>query len=394
MARRFGPTVPFFLSRLGLALMGCLSALAYDGGAAASPEPPRFFYRVHADVTFDGKPYTIDKWVACNAKGFYSPSRGDHWGYQVSVGSLGVHTAGGGALFIKTPDLCRLAWSQEKALEAGDPNSSPLSDVAAPSDHLPEFYWVNDADNPTEAEAYLSDAYFQRPDRRLTIDRLDVGSVSLEIPHGVEIVDFGEKLPDPYDHCELLRPYAAHYPRKDIVCLSAFAAYPYSEEEWRLSPGLTGLLETAPKDRPTPITRELWRASGVSAATTLNELNRLTTWEAGKYVQLSYHSGVGLPRLEDTSSGRCESMLIAVPADICRGMRLFDEVRPVTCKDAVCEIPTGEKGVFFFRDYHRPYPDSSIDVMGERIPLPTGAFAGWYDPTTRTVWWVTDQLGL
>ncbi len=384
----------------GLALYGWFAVPVIEETVVAlegPPEPPRFFYRVKADVIFDGSPYTIDEWIACNTKTFYSPSSGEHWGYYRSVQAVGVRTADGGALFVRTPDLCRPIWARHKALEAGEPDTPPLSEVGAPANHLPEFFWFDDADSPTQVEAYLSEIYYMRPDRRLTIEDVAFGSAALEPPAGVEVVDFGTKIPDPFDPCELIRPYAINYPlevRAKHLCFGGYGAFPYVEEEWQLSPGLVAFVEEAPDDRLTPVTLEFWREHGVKSETIIEHLDRPSLYDIDGQLGTAYRSGFGIPRLEETEAGNCASMLAPVSGDTCRNLRRFDMVLPILCEDTRCTLIEGEPGVYFFRYYPRPFPPKVLDVRGQDIPLPYGEAAGWYDPSTRTFWWVIVTIDL
>ncbi len=394
MAGRRGRIALLSLGLLVLAVAGWIGARVFSAGPL---EPPRFFYRVKADVTFDGKPYTIDDWVACNTKSFYSPSRGKHWGYQLSVENVGVRTADGGALFIKTPDLCRPAWARHKALEAGEPNTPPLSDVSAPPNHLPEFFWFDDADKPTLVEAYLSDVYYQRPDRRLTINALAIGSVSREPPAGVEVVDFGKKIPNPHNPCELARPYAVDYPtevKANATCFEAYGAFPYAEDEWRLSPELVAFAEKASPNRLTPMPIEYFREHHVDPALTPKQLNRPSMLDLQELLETGYRNGFGIPHLEETIRGHCKSMLAPVSDQTCRNLRLFDKVLPIVCEDRNCRLIEDEPGVYFMKTYPRPFPDKVLDIRGQEIPLPGGESAGWYDPSTKIFWWVAETIDL
>jgi hypothetical protein len=105
-----------------------------------------------------------------------------------------------------------------------------------------------------------------------------------------------------------------------------------------------------------------------------------------------YKAGLGIPPFEETVDGRCPGLLREGGTATCRRYAVLDEMLPIDCGGTQCRLIEDAPGVFFLRPYQRPFPDRVVNVGGTEIPLANGEYAGWYDPSTRTLWWVAARI--
>ncbi len=133
---------------------------------------PWRYYEVTIDFSAEGENYSLSGTFVCEPRhvGLYSDvvyfRHGDRMAQRLPSG---------GALVFGAPDIC----TDHDRWELG-PEGFLVPIVEFDPDFLPLIYWLDDADNPSRAEIYVSRAYHENSRRRLTVHSVRV----LGVPEG------------------------------------------------------------------------------------------------------------------------------------------------------------------------------------------------------------------
>lgn len=133
---------------------------------------PDFLAKVTVDIEVDGEPVLIERIVECRT--FEVPA-GDLFQrlwrraptrYFPVVRGMGARLKSGGAIMMYTPYLC------DHQVEGTWPFRT-IKVTPNPPGALTMMAWTKDADDPEELEIYASQAYFDHPDARVKINRIE-----------------------------------------------------------------------------------------------------------------------------------------------------------------------------------------------------------------------------
>ena len=359
---------------------------------------PNFHFRVHAEVEFDGEPITFDEIVAC--RGFsIGPKRNPYRGYTLSADGLGRRLADGGALFMRMPRVCSYANRQVRKLKEGDGSGKRLEEVQVPHNHLPYFFWIDDADSPTVAEGYVSEVYFEQPYARMRIKYLEVGPFSWGVPDGRRLLDDSVDSQHPLSIFTLRKqPRFRDDPRLDIDW-AGYVVFPIREKEWQRSPTFAKALHGyKPEDG-------LYSVPAAVRDTGLPELIReeyaagLSSITAAKRSQMLARSGFGLARYNgkasagDDAEGSGDGLLLDhIDEEFHLALRRVEEVVPMDCVGGHCEVLEGRRGYYRFQlgQTDTRNPMNTVVFKGAEIKVTSEADL-LYDPATRMLWLVSKE---
>src|ERR1051325_8639670 len=138
-------------------------------------EARRDYFRISGEVEFDGQQVSYDEIVQVRTDiGTISTmglKKGDN---RIYMSRLWVTRLlkDSSALIMEIPAAWGLFGDLERPDNRPDPSWTPeyiQGNMRPPPVILPEFYWANRATNPSFVEAYVSEAYYARPDARLKI---------------------------------------------------------------------------------------------------------------------------------------------------------------------------------------------------------------------------------
>ena len=365
---------------------------AEDGGG------PTFYFRVYAEVEFDGEPVVFDEILACRGFTFQRAGAPPNRGYKLSAQGLGRRLQDGGGLFMSAPWPCGYVNRYLSKLKRGDKGGKPLEEIRAPENHLPYFFWADNADEPTVMEGYVSEIYFEQPYARLKVKGVSIGPFGWEVPSGRRLVDDYVDDQDPLN-IFTLRQHPRFRGDSRLVNWFGRGLFPIHEEEWRTSPTLVAALDgIRPQDGlysvPAAI-REAgypeieWPASsaGFSSKTSANRHQALI------------RPGNGLPRyggeisLGTGAENPGHDMFVTtIRSDVFFALRRVEEVVPMDCVGNRCEVLEGRRGYYRFQLRRSGVPDPVDTIVYQGVEIGVEYGAGlFYDPKTRVLWLVADE---
>ena len=339
---------------------------------------PVFYFRVHADLVFDGEPVVIDGWVACRGRIVKYPGE-QQWrtNYQLSAQYIGARLKPGGSINMGIPGSTGLCY--------GAVNGSPVrgewsvSGYRIPSQVLPAFYWADNADRPTRGEIYVSEDYYTQPSARLEIKSFRIGDFAKSLPEHALLFDHLGSMPRATGalasaNGRILADSGEHYFKGAVMRKVPF-------EDWRDIPEIIAFTERLGERR------EIVALHGdaFSAAWPLRRLPTGTT---------SYRLGlIGVPRRH----GEGSALIFVAPVKASAILAGVDSVTPMACLAGwatplsdrtgywpICAFPlsdqSGVKGVYY---------------EGQRFASPQGISIDLvlYDPNERVLI-IFDTIGV
>ena len=358
--------------------------LGHAPRAERKMDPP-FFFRVFAEVEFDGEPVVFDEILKCGGP---------------LAGGLGQRLRDGGALFMSAPQACSTAkrllrWSKE-----GREGGRRLEEIQIPKNYLPFFFWADNADNPKVMEGYVSEIYFEQPYARLEIKDIAIGPFTWQVPVGRQVLDDVLYDQDPLNAFTLLYRPRFRGDHRRAVNWAGHALFPIHEKEWRTSPTLVAALESIkPQDGLYTLPKAL-SAAGLPEITREGFPAGLSSISAANRLQSVIRNGLGLPRYggdihigtgaDDPGHGILGGPLL--DKDLYFALRRVEEVVPMDCVDDRCEVLEGRRGYYRFQPLPVDAPDQIDTVVYEGIEISVEYGQGvFYDPKTRTLWWIAKQ---
>ena len=128
------------------------------------------YYEVTISFSAEGEDFELTGTFVCEPYliGYYS----SQVRYSRRGGRLAQRLPSGGALVFGAPDLCGDSYGWERSDEG-----HLIPTVGLHAGFVPLVYWIDDADDPSLAEIYVSEVYYRGPSPRLTIHEIRVRGV-------------------------------------------------------------------------------------------------------------------------------------------------------------------------------------------------------------------------
>ena len=205
------------------------------GQQAQDDEHPTFYFRVYADVAFDGEPVVFDEILACRGFGFQILGEAPNRGYKLSASGLGRRLSDGGGLFMSAPSPCGFVNRYINQYRKGHERGRPLEKIEAPDNYLPYFFWADNAESPTVMEGYIWEIYYDQPYARLKVNEVKTGPFSDRVPKGRTLLDDEVVDQNPLN-IFTLRKQTRFRGDPRLVDWRGHALFPIREDEWRTSP--------------------------------------------------------------------------------------------------------------------------------------------------------------
>ena len=366
-------------------------------GQAEDQSDPTFYFRVYADVAFDGEPVVFDEILACRGVASKSASGVRNRGYTLTASGMGRRLANGGGLFMRTPSPCFFVNRYINQYRRGHERGRPLAEIEAPDNYLPYFYWADDVDAPTVMEGYVSEIYYDQPYARLKINEIKIGPFTEQIPEGRRELGDDADSADPADTISLRRHARFGRGHDQGINWYGHALFPIQEDEWRTSPTLVAAFDRIrPEDGLHNIPQEI-RRTGLSEISRDGYPAKLSSKGAANRLGMLIGSGKGLPRYRgELSVGTGaevpgHGLLDNIFPDLFFAMRRMEEVVPMDCVGNRCIVLEGRHGYYRFQ-LKRPGPNpiDTVVYRGVEIRVEYG-WGHFYDPKTRTLWLVSHE---
>ena len=364
------------------------------GQQAQDDEHPTFYFRVYADVAFDGEPVVFDEILACRGFGFQILGEAPNRGYKLSASGLGRRLSDGGGLFMSAPSPCGFVNRYINQYRRGHERGRPLEEIEAPDNYLPYFFWADDADSPTVMEGYISEIYYDQPYARLKVNEVRIGPFTDRVPKGRTLLDDEVADQDPLN-IFTLREQTRFRGDARLVGWRGHALFPIREEEWQTSPTLVAALDDIqPEDGLYNVPMAIQR-SGLPEITRDGYLTGLSSKIAANRHQMLIASGGGLPRYGgDLSVGTGAEVpghglfVTAIHPDLFFALRRVEEIIPMDCVEKRCMVLEDRRGYYRFR-LTRGGPDPIDTIVYQGIEIGVWFGSGLiYDPKTKTLWLV------
>jgi hypothetical protein len=139
---------------------------------------PSFFVQLTIDLVVNGESVRIERKVECKTykiggRDLSQFGTRPQTHYAPSIGALGTRLGDGSAVMMWTPYRC---WQEE--YQDSDGETRLRARPNAP-DYLPLIAWTPDADDPRVLEVYPFASYFERPDARIQVKKIEVTDLSV-----------------------------------------------------------------------------------------------------------------------------------------------------------------------------------------------------------------------
>ena len=366
-------------------------------GQAEDQSDPTFYFRVYADVAFDGEPVVFDEILACRGFGFQILGEAPNRGYKLSARGLGRRLSDGGALFMRAPSPCGFVNRYINQYRKGHERGRPLEEIEAPDNYLPYFFWADDADSPTVMEGYISEIYYDQPYARLKVNEVKIGPFTDRVPKDRTLLDDEVVDQDPLN-IFTLREQTRFRGDPRLVSWVGQALFPIQEDEWRTSPTLVAALDNIrPEDGLYDVPKEL-RETGMGEIQWPASSAGLSSRIAANRHQMLIRPGNGLPRYGgELSVGTGAEVpghglfVTAIHPDLFFALRRVEEVVPMDCVDNGCVVLEDRRGYYRFKPMRR----GSIRVdtvvyqgVGISVEYELGMV---YDPKTKVLWLISQE---
>jgi hypothetical protein len=140
-------------------------------------QPKYHYYDAVASLTVEGEPVEVRGTIECT-RHFDTTSSGKLWipvlfipptnthDYESSANAIGKRLTSGAGILVIPQNLCEYGWPKDDRI-----HKDRFAKVNQ-SGFLPYVFWLDDADNPTRIEAYVSEAYYAGPSPRVVFHSL------------------------------------------------------------------------------------------------------------------------------------------------------------------------------------------------------------------------------
>ena len=389
VAGLFGIVVGLLAGGWGFLLTGWAPFLVEDvfgrsPGAEGKTDPPLFF-RVFAQVEFDGEPVIFDEILRCDGP---------------SADGLGRRLRDGGALFMSAPQPCNTAKRLLRKMKQGRKGGRRLEEIQIPKNYLPYFFWADNADNPKVMEGYVSEIYFKQPYTRLKIKNVDIGPFTWRVPDGRQVLDDALYDQDPLNIFTLRYHPRFRGDHRRAINWTGHALFPIREDEWRTSPTLVAALEGIGPEHGLYNVPEAVREAGMTDISWQASSEGRSSMSAANRLQSMIRKGVGLPRYggdihigigaDDPGHGVLGGPMI--DKKLFFALRRVEEVVPMDCVGNRCEVLEDRRGYYRFKPDPVGAPDQVDTIVYQGVEIGVEYGAGlFYDPKTRVLWLVADE---
>ena len=339
---------------------------------------PEFYFRVQADLVFDGEPAAIDGWLTCRGRFTKIPGN-QHWrlGYHISAQYVGTRLRSGGAVYMGLPgtiSLCGLAVSGNPAREAWN-----VSGERIPDEVLPVFFWIDDADLPTKGEIYVSEDYYTRPGARLEIKSFRIGGFTKTLPEGALLFDF--RAPPPQTTGALANSDRLIGVEEPGRYFGGVVMRKIPFDEWREIPEIVTFVETLGGRKEVVVLD----ADAFNAAW---PLRRLPTGSSSIHLVT-----VGVPRRNAEGA----ALIGRSPNDVMVILKVLDNVTPMACEAGWATQLQDRSGYWPICafPYSQKWGVKGVSYQGQRFESPPGLGMDLvlYDPAENALI-IFDDVGL
>ena len=367
-------------------------------GQAEDQSDPTFYFRVYADVAFDGEPVVFDEILACRGFAYKSASGVPNRSYKLSAAALGRRLSDGGGLFMSAPSPCFFVNRYINQYRRGHERGRPLEEIEAPDNYLPYFFWADDADNPTVMEGYISEIYYDQPYARLKINEVKIGPFTDQVPDGRTVLDDYINDPNPMN-VFTLRMHArfrSHPMRR--ANWYGHALFPIREDEWRTSPTLVAALNgIQPEDGLYNVPKDT-REAGMGEIEWPASSAGLSSRVAANRHQMLIRPGSGVPRYHNELSVGTGAdspghglLTTTINPELFFALRRVEEVVPMDCAGNRCLVLQDRRGYYQFQlKKPGPNPIDTVVYQGAEISVEYG-LGMLYDPKTGMLWLISNE---